>query len=245
MAKRTDIRKILIIGPGPVTIGRGSEYDFAGTEACRALREEGYTVVVANSNPAALLSDPGTADRTYLEPLNPAYLEQIIRREKPEALLLHCGGPTAMALGRDLAKTGLLDELKIDTLGITVDQINRIDHHPDFQEIMAESGVKTPNGMLAGMLHEGIMIGLGMGFPVAIRSGNQLFGNGVTVAYNQEELAEFLEIGLAGSPSRQVILQESLLGWKGFEFELLRDQTGACVIAGSLEQVASGGDSSR
>ncbi|HEX3043922.1 MAG TPA: hypothetical protein VHY08_04135 [Bacillota bacterium] len=241
MAKRTDIRKILMIGSGPVTIGRGSEYDLAGVEACRALREEGYTVVVANSNPVALLSDPEAAERTYLEPLNVAYLERIIRREKPEALLLGFGGPTALALGRDLAQSGLFDELKIEILGTTVAQINRLDHYLDFQEIMMEIGVKTPTGMLTGMMHEGIMMGLGMGFPMAIRSCNLLFGNGVMVAFNQEELAEYLETGLAGSPSRQVILQESLLGWKGFEFELLRDQAGSCVNVGSLEQVNPAG----
>ncbi|MCL6590095.1 MAG: hypothetical protein K6U80_09105 [Firmicutes bacterium] len=237
MAKRTDIRKILLIGSGPVAIGRGSEYDLAGTEACRALREEGYTVVVANSNPTALLSDPERAERTYLEPLVLAYLEQIIHREKPEALLSNFGGPAALALGRDLARTGLLNELNIELLGTSVAQLDRLDHYPDFQEIMAEIGVKTPTGMLAGMPHEGVMIGLGMGFPVAVRSANLLFGNGVMVAYNQEELAEYLENGLAGSPSRQVILQESLLGWKGFEFLLLRDQAGVCVNAGTLEQV--------
>lgn len=237
MPKRDDLHKILVIGAGPVIVGRGIEFDYAGVCACKVLKDAGYEVVVVNSNPTTVMTDLDAADRIYLEPLTVANLEKIIMIETPDALLLNYGGQTAFDLGRYLVKSGILAQYGVNLIGITGMALNGAQSYQYYQEKLIAAQIKTPAGYMIKDVKEGMKLGLELGFPIALRSFDAPEGIGTFIAYNQEELEVLFQIELTKAPDRQVILEESLLGWKEFAVEVLGDSSGKYLVAGSSEQL--------
>jgi carbamoyl-phosphate synthase large subunit len=237
MPKRTDIHKILLMGSGPVTIGQAGEFDYAASQACSALKAEGFEIVVINSNPITLTTDDSTADAIYIEPLNMGNLEKIIAAEKPDAVLPIFGGQTALNMAYFLARAGILEQYQIKLLGVESATIENTEDRSKFREMIAEIGLTSSVGAVATSISEGIEIGQRIGFPVVIRASFAPEGAGVMLAYNKEELEEFVEIGLNLSPVRQVLIEESLYGWREFEFEVIRDIHDQCMIVASLENI--------
>ena len=235
MPKRTDIKKILLIGSGPIIIGQACEFDYSGTQACKALREEGYQVVLVNSNPATIMTDPEIADATYIEPLTADFLEMIIRKEKPDALLPTMGGQTALNLSVELAEKGILSKYNVELIGAKLEAIKKAEDRELFKEAMKKIGLDVPKSVHVGSLKEGLDAIGEIGFPVILRPSFTLGGTGGGIAYNSEEYRILLDRGLTLSPVRQVLVEESALGWKEYELEVMRDGKDNVVIICSIE----------
>ena len=235
MPKRSDISKILIIGSGPIVIGQGCEFDYSGTQACKALREEGYEIVLVNSNPATIMTDPELADRTYVEPLTTEFLSQIIAREKPDALLPTVGGQTALNLAVDLAEAGVLEKHNVEMIGAKLMAVKLAEDRLLFKEAMKEIGLETPESAVVGNMREAERIIEQIGFPAVIRPSFTLGGIGGGVAFNSEEYQETVQRGLDLSPVHQVLIERSVIGWKEYELEVMRDLQDNVVIICSIE----------
>src|SRR4026209_537178 len=235
MPKRTDIHKILMIGSGPIVIGQACEFDYSGTQACKALRQEGYEIVLVNSNPATIMTDPETADITYIEPLTVPALTEIIRRERPDALLPTVGGQTALNLAIALSDAGVLEEYGVEMIGANRDAIKVAENRLLFKQAMDEAGLEMPRGGFAKSLDEANEIVQHTGYPAIIRPSFTLGGTGGGIAYNPEEFEEIIRGGLAASPIHEVLIEESILGWKEFELEVMRDLADNVVIICSIE----------
>jgi len=235
MPKRTDIHKILIIGSGPIVIGQACEFDYSGTQACKALRQEGYEVVLVNSNPATIMTDPEMADRTYIEPLTVESVSAIIRRERPDALLPTVGGQTALNLAIALADSGMLEECGVEMIGAKREAIKVAEDRLLFKQAMDEAGMQMPRGGFAKSWAEAEVIVQGTGYPAIIRPSFTLGGTGAGTAFNPEEFEEIVRHGLAASPIHEVLIEESILGWKEFELEVMRDIADNVVIICSIE----------
>src|SRR5579863_425540 len=235
MSKRTDIKKIMIIGSGPIVIGQACEFDYSGTQACKALRDEGYEVVLINSNPATIMTDPELADRTYIEPLSLAFAEEVIRRERPDALLSTVGGQTGLNLSVDLAEAGVLDKYGVELIGAKIESIKKAEDRLLFKDAMRKIGLETPQSQLVNNIEDGLAFADRIGFPVILRASFTLGGSGGGIAYNREDLIEILERGLDLSPVHEVLIEESVLGWKEFELEVMRDLADNAIIVCSIE----------
>jgi carbamoyl-phosphate synthase large subunit len=235
MPKRTDIHKILIIGSGPIVIGQACEFDYSGTQACKALRQEGYEIVLVNSNPATIMTDPETANITYIEPLNVAFVTEIIRRERPDALLPTVGGQTALNLAIALADAGVLEEYGVEMIGAKRDAIKVAENRLLFKQAMDEAGLEMPRGGFAKSWDEAREIVAVTNYPAIIRPSFTLGGTGGGIAYNPEEFEEIVRGGLSASPIHEVLIEESILGWKEFELEVMRDLADNVVIICSIE----------
>jgi len=235
MPKREDIEKILIIGSGPIIIGQAAEFDYSGTQACKALKQEGYKVILVNSNPATIMTDPEIADRTYVEPLTVDVLEKIIEKERPDVLLPTLGGQTALNLAVELYEKGILQKYNVELIGASYEAIKRGEDRELFAEIMESIGLKVPPSEVVSSLEEGLKAIEKIGFPVILRPAFTLGGTGGSIAYNKEEFEQKLKIALEASPIHQVQLDKSLLGWKEYELEVIRDKADNVIIVCSIE----------
>ena len=237
MPRRTDIKTVLIIGAGPIVIGQACEFDYSGAQACKALREEGYRVVLVNSNPATIMTDPDMADAVYIEPINWQMVEKIIAKEKPEALLPTMGGQTALNCALDLADNGVLEKYGVELIGASRDAIRMAEDRELFRVAMAEIGLECPKAEIARTLEQALDIQTRVGYPTIIRPSFTLGGSGGGIAYNREELVDIVTRGLELSPSNEVLVEESVLGWKEFEMEVVRDTADNCIIVCSIENL--------
>src|SRR5437867_4867638 len=235
MPKRPDLRKILIIGSGPIIIGQACEFDYSGTQACKALKAEGYEVVLVNSNPATIMTDPEFADRTYVEPLTAQYLEAIIARERPDALLPTVGGQTALNLSVELAERGILDRYNVQLIGASLNAIKMAEDRLWFKDAMQKVGLDVPRSVLVKNVEAAHKFADQIGLPLIIRPSFTLGGTGSGVAYNREELEDAVRWGLELSPVHEVLVEESVLGWKEFELEVMRDHADNAVVVCSIE----------
>ncbi len=235
MPRRDDIHRILLIGSGPIVIGQACEFDYSGAQACKVLREDGYEVVLVNSNPATIMTDPEFADRTYVEPITPAFVEQVIAKERPDALLPTLGGQTGLNCAVALAEAGVLDRYGVELIGAKVEVIKKGEDRRLFAEAMARIGLETPRSGYAYSLADAEEIVAGIGFPVVVRPSFTLGGAGGGIAYNVDELRDIVTHGIALSPIGEVLIEESILGWKEFEMEVMRDRNDNCVIVCSIE----------
>ncbi len=235
MPRRNDLHRILIIGSGPIIIGQACEFDYSGTQAAKALRADGYEVVLVNSNPATIMTDPELADRTYVEPLTAPYLEEIIRRERPDALLSTVGGQTALNLSVELAERGVLEKYGVELIGAKIDAIKKAEDRLLFKDAMRKIGLETPQSQLINSIKGGLEFAARIGYPCILRPSFTMGGTGGGIAYNQEDLAEILERGIALSPVHEVLMEESALGWKEYELEVMRDLADNCIIICSIE----------
>jgi carbamoyl-phosphate synthase large subunit len=237
MPRRADLHRILVIGSGPIVIGQGAEFDYSGTQAAKALREEGYEVILVNSNPATIMTDPDVADRTYIEPVTPEFVELIIARERPDALLPTMGGQTALNVAMTLHERGVLERYGVELIGANARAIAVAEDRRLFAEAMARIGLRCPEGRIATTWDEALAVGEWTGFPAIIRPAFTLGGSGGGVAYNREEYERVVKGGLAESPISQVLIERSLLGWKEFELEVMRDCEDNVVIVCSIENL--------
>jgi carbamoyl-phosphate synthase large subunit len=237
MPKRTDIQSILIIGAGPIVIGQACEFDYSGTQACKTLKDEGYRIVLVNSNPATIMTDPELADATYVEPITPEIVARIIDKERPDALLPTMGGQTALNTALALAKTDVLDRFGVEMIGAKAQAIAKAEDRELFREAMAKIGLATPKSRLAHNREEALAALEYVGLPAIIRPSFTLGGTGGGVAYNRQEFFDIVEGGLDASMARQVLIEESVLGWKEFEMEVIRDRADNCIIVCSIENV--------
>ena len=237
MPKRTDIKTILIIGAGPIVIGQACEFDYSGAQACKALREEGYRVVLVNSNPATIMTDPDMADAVYIEPINPATVERIIAKEKPDALLPTMGGQTALNCALAMADEGTLAKYGVQLIGASPDAIRMAEDRELFRVAMAEIGLDCPKAEIARSLEQALDIQTRVGYPTIIRPSFTLGGSGGGIAYNREEFLEITKRGLDLSPTTEVLIEESVLGWKEYEMEVVRDTADNCIIVCSIENL--------
>ena len=235
MPKRTDIETILVIGSGPIVIGQACEFDYSGTQACKVLKEEGYRVVLVNSNPATIMTDPDFADKTYVEPLVPEILEKIIEKEKPDALLPTIGGQTALNLAVSLAESGALERHGVELIGAKLPAIKKAENRDLFKKAIADIGLEVPKSGIAHDMKEAWDVVEEIGFPVIIRPSFTLGGTGGSVAYNKEEFDEFAKAGIESSPASEILIEESIVGWKEFEYEVMRDHMDNVVIICSIE----------
>ena len=237
MPKRTDIKSILIIGAGPIVIGQACEFDYSGAQACKALREEGYKVILVNSNPATIMTDPNTADVTYIEPINRQVLEKIIEKERPDAILPTMGGQTALNCALELAHHGILEKFGVELIGAREEAIDKAEDRQKFKAAMTNAGLESARSMIAHSLEEAQQAQMTLGFPVIIRPSFTLGGTGGGIAYNQEEFVEICKRGLEASPSKELLIEESLIGWKEMEMEVIRDKADNCIIVCSIENL--------
>src|SRR5436190_3664097 len=243
MPRRNDISKILIIGSGPIVIGQSAEFDYSGTQACKALKSEGYEVVLVNSNPATIMTDPEFADRTYIEPLTREYLEEIIRIESEMsvggvfALLPTVGGQTALNLAVDLADAGVLEKYGVKLIGASIAAIKVAEDRQLFKDAMREIGLEVPQSGVARSLQEAIELAKTLGFPLVIRPSFTLGGVGGGIAYNIEEFRDLAERGIELSPVHEILVEESVIGWKEFELEVMRDVADNFVVICSIENI--------
>ncbi|MGA0848397.1 MAG: carbamoyl phosphate synthase large subunit, partial [Chthoniobacterales bacterium] len=236
MPKDESLHKILIIGSGPIVIGQGCEFDYSGVQACKALKEEGYEVVLVNSNPATIMTDPEFADRTYVEPITPAVIEKIIEREKPDAVLPTLGGQTALNAAMEMHRSGALERLGTKLIGAKADAIERGEDRLIFKETMLKIGLDVAQSGVAHDMDEARRVAAEIGrYPIIIRPAYTLGGSGGGIAYNREEFEEIVARGLDLSPVKEVLIEESLLGWKEFEMEVMRDHADNCVVICSIE----------
>ncbi len=235
MPKRTDIKSVLIIGAGPIIIGQACEFDYSGAQACKALREEGYRVILVNSNPATIMTDPGMADATYIEPVTWQVVEKIIAAERPDALLPTMGGQTALNCALDLAKHGVLEKYGVEMIGASKEAIDKAEDREKFKKAMAKIGLDSPRSALAHSLEEALQVQTVVGFPTIIRPSFTLGGTGGGIAYNREEFVAIIERGLDASPTKEVLVEESVIGWKEYEMEVVRDRNDNCIIVCSIE----------
>ncbi len=237
MPRRKDIKKVLMIGSGPIVIGQACEFDYSGSQACKALREEGYHTILVNSNPATIMTDPGMADVTYIEPLNVDIVTKIIAKEKPDAILPTLGGQTGLNLAFFLMKQGVLKKYGVESIGASVEAISCAEDRELFKKAMQEIGVALPKSGIATSVSQGLNIGLSIGFPLILRPAYCLGGSGGSTVYNKEELEKFLEKGIEASPVHQVLVEQSVLGWKEIEFEVMRDCADNVIMITSMENV--------
>ncbi|NVN12724.1 carbamoyl-phosphate synthase large subunit, partial [Nguyenibacter vanlangensis] len=237
MPKRTDIRSILIIGAGPIVIGQACEFDYSGAQACKALREEGYRVILVNSNPATIMTDPGLADATYIEPITPEFVERIILREKPDAVLPTMGGQTALNTAMALDKSGFLKKHGVELIGADAEVIDRAEDRQKFREAMDAIGIESPRSTIAHTLEEARAALEDVGLPAVIRPSFTMGGSGGGIAYNREEFDQIVASGLDASPTTEVLIEESVLGWKEYEMEVVRDSADNCIIVCSIENI--------
>jgi len=237
MPKRTDIKSILIIGAGPIIIGQACEFDYSGAQACKALRAEGYRVILVNSNPATIMTDPGLADATYVEPITPEMVEKIIAKERPDALLPTMGGQTALNTAMKLAANGVLEKYNMELIGAKADVIDRAEDRLKFRDAMSEIGIESPRSMIARNMDEARAALAEIGLPAVIRPSFTLGGTGGGIAYNREEFEQIVTGGLDASPTTEVLVEESVLGWKEFEMEVVRDSKDNCIIVCAIENV--------
>ena len=237
MPKRKDIKKILIIGAGPIIISQACEFDYSGTQACKALKEEGYEVILINSNPATIMTDPETADRVYIEPVTPETVVKVIEKERPDALLPTLGGQTALNTAIEAAKTGVFEKYNVELIGASEDAINKAEDRELFRNAMNKIGLRIPKSGFATNMHEVEDVAKRIGFPIIVRPSFTLGGTGGGVAYNTEELNNLCKAGLDASLNTQVMLEESVLGWKEYELEVMRDHADNVVIICSIENI--------
>ena len=235
MPKRTDIKSVMILGAGPIVIGQACEFDYSGAQACKALREEGYRVILVNSNPATIMTDPDTADATYIEPLDTRVLERIIAKEKPDAILPTMGGQTALNLAMALDKEGILSKYDVELIGASPEAIDKAEDRQRFKEAMNRIGLESARSGIAYNMAEAMAVQAQVGFPAVIRPSFTLGGSGGGIAYNMQEFVEICERGLALSPTHELLIEESLLGWKEYEMEVVRDKADNCIIICSIE----------
>ena len=235
MPKRTDIKSILILGAGPIVIGQACEFDYSGAQACKALRSEGYEVILINSNPATIMTDPDLADRTYIEPLTVEFATEIIRKERPDALLSTVGGQTGLNLAVDLAEAGVLDKYGVELIGAKIESIKKAEDLLLFKDAMRKIGLETPQSRLLKTISDGLEFAKKIGYPLILRPSFTLGGTGGGIAYNREDLETILEKGLDLSPVHEVLAEESVLGWKEFELEVMRDLADNAIIVCSIE----------
>ena len=235
MPKRTDIQSILIIGAGPIIIGQACEFDYSGAQACKALREEGYRVILVNSNPATIMTDPQTADVTYIEPITWEVLERIIAKERPDAILPTMGGQTALNCAMDLARHGVLDKYDIELIGAKPDAIDKAEDRERFKAAMERIGLESARSGVAYSLREAKALQAQFGFPTVIRPSFTLGGSGGGIAYDMASFEEICNRGLELSPTHELLIEESLLGWKEYEMEVVRDTADNCIIVCSIE----------
>jgi len=237
MPRRTDIRKIIVIGSGPIVIGQACEFDYSGTQACTVLRREGFEVCLVNPNPATIMTDPEFADRTYIEPLTPASVLQILERERPDALLPTLGGQTGLNVSVALAESGDLGRLGVRMLGASLEAIHKAEDRSGFQRAMVEAGLDVPRSGIARSVEEAVSLGTALGFPVIVRPSFTLGGGGSGFADDRAELADVAARSLAASPVNEVLIEESIAGWKEFELEVMRDGANNAVIVCSIENL--------
>lgn len=237
MPKRTDLESILIIGAGPIVIGQACEFDYSGAQACKALREEGYRVILVNSNPATIMTDPEMADATYIEPVHWKHVENIIAKERPDAILPTMGGQTGLNCALDLAREGILEKYDVELIGATKEAIDKAEDRQQFDVAMKSIGLETPRSAIAHSLEEAKQVQAQLGFPCVIRPSFTLGGSGGGIAYNQEDFEEICIRGLDLSPTKELLIDESLLGWKEYEMEVVRDKNDNCIIVCSIENL--------
>src|SRR6266545_3757040 len=237
MPKRSDIRRVLVLGSGPIVIGQACEFDYSGTQAVKALRAEGLEVVLVNSNPATIMTDPELADRTYVEPLTVEVVEQIIAREKPDAILPTVGGQTALNLAVDLAAAGVLKKHRVELIGASLDAIRVAEDRQQFRDAMKEIGVDVPASGIAKSLDSALSVVEEIGFPAIIRPSFTLGGIGGGIAYNVDEFKDIASRGLSLSPVHEILVEESVIGWKEFELEVMRDCADNFVVICSIENI--------
>ena len=237
MPRRTDIKSILIIGAGPIVIGQACEFDYSGAQACKALRAEGYRVILVNSNPATIMTDPGLADATYIEPITPEIVEKIILRERPDALLPTMGGQTALNVAMKLDASGTLARLGVELIGARADVIDRAEDRLKFRDAMTEIGIESPRSGIAHTMDEARAVLAEVGLPTVIRPSFTMGGTGGGIAYNKAEFEQIVTSGLDASPTTEVLIEESVLGWKEYEMEVVRDRNDNCIIVCAIENV--------
>jgi len=237
MPKRTDLKSILIIGAGPIVIGQGCEFDYSGAQACKALRDEGYRVILVNSNPATIMTDPEMADVTYIEPITWQMVARIIEKERPDALLPTMGGQTALNCALDLSREGVLEKYGVEMIGAKKEAIDKAEDREKFKNAMTKIGLESPRSKLAHSLEEALQVQAMVGFPTVIRPSFTLGGTGGGIAYNMEEFVSICERGLDASPTHELLIEESVIGWKEFEMEVVRDKADNCIIICSIENL--------
>jgi carbamoyl-phosphate synthase large subunit len=235
VARRDDIKKIMLIGSGPIVIGQACEFDYSGTQACKALREEGYEVILVNSNPATIMTDPGTADRTYIEPLEWRIVEQIIAKEKPDALLPTLGGQTALNLAMELSEHGVLEKYGVEMIGADADVIDKAENRDRFQQAMHNIGLDICIGETVNTVEQARAVMEKVGLPCLIRPSFTMGGSGSAIAYNKDEFDLLARRGIDQSPTNEVLIEESIIGWKEYEMEVMRDTDDNVVIICSIE----------
>src|SRR5216117_2610502 len=235
MPRRKDLKSILLIGSGPIVIGQACEFDYSGTQACKALKEEGYRVILLNSNPATIMTDPELADRTYLEPVTVEVVEQVIERERPDALLPTMGGQTALNIAVGLAKRGTLSKYGVELIGASAEAIHKAEDREAFKLAMGRIGLKTPESGSARTREEAARVAERIGFPAIVRPSFTLGGTGGNIAYNREEFEAYAEWGLSTSPVGEILVERSIIGWKEFELEVMRDTKDNVVIVCPIE----------
>ena len=237
MPKRDDVKSILILGAGPIVIGQACEFDYSGAQACKALREEGYKVILVNSNPATIMTDPSMADVTYIEPVEWRTVEKIIEKEKPDVLLPTMGGQTALNCALDLNKHGILKKYSVEMIGADADAIDKAEDRERFDIAMQNIGLSTPNSGIAHNMEQANAVAADFGFPCIIRPSFTMGGSGGGIAYNKEEFEEICNRGFDLSPTHELLIDESLIGWKEFEMEVIRDKKDNCIIVCSIENL--------
>ncbi|MES9912961.1 MAG: carbamoyl phosphate synthase large subunit, partial [Candidatus Sedimenticola sp. 4PFRAG1] len=235
MPKRTDIESILIIGAGPIVIGQACEFDYSGAQACKALREEGFRVILVNSNPATIMTDPDSADAVYIEPITWQTVERIIEKERPDALLPTMGGQTALNCALDLDREGVLEKYGVEMVGASKEAIDKAEDRDLFRKAMRKIGLNMPRSAIAHSMEEAIQVQAQIGFPTIIRPSFTMGGSGGGIAYNPEEFEEICTRGLDLSPTKELLIEESALGWKEYEMEVVRDHKDNCIIICSIE----------
>ncbi|MCA9891064.1 MAG: carbamoyl phosphate synthase large subunit, partial [Anaerolineae bacterium] len=237
MPKRTDLKTIMVIGSGPIVIGQASEFDYSGVQACKALRSLGYRIVLVNSNPATIMTDPQFADATYVEPMTVEIAEQIIATEKPDAILPTVGGQTGLNLALALSEAGVLEKYDVELIGASMDSIRIAEDRELFKNTMTEIGLKSPPSKVVSSVEAALEFVKEIGYPTLIRPSFTLGGSGGGVAYNEDQLREVVARGIRLSPVHQVLVDKSLLGWKEYELELMRDGVGNFVVVCSIENL--------
>ena len=237
MPKRTDIKSILILGAGPIVIGQACEFDYSGAQACKALREEGYRVILVNSNPATIMTDPSMADATYIEPVEWRTVAKIIEEERPDALLPTMGGQTALNCALDLAREGVLEKFGVDMIGADQDAIDKAEDRSRFDKAMKKIGLNTADSVIVHSLEEALQAPDRFGYPCIIRPSFTMGGSGGGIAYNREEFVDICQRGLDLSPTNELLIDESLIGWKEYEMEVVRDKNDNCIIICAIENL--------
>lgn len=237
MPRRSDIQSILVIGSGPIVIGQACEFDYSGTQACKVLKEEGFRVSLVNSNPATIMTDPVFADATYIEPITPEYIEKIIEKERPDAILPTMGGQTALNAAMQLHEKGILEKYNVRLIGSNVEAIKMAEDRELFLEAMKRCGLEMPKGGFVNTFEEALLLIEHVGFPAIIRPSFTLGGSGGGIAKSMDEFKDIVTSGLIASPVHRVLIEESILGWKEYELEVMRDTADNCVIICSIENV--------